>query len=192
MTELTEALASPRCVVSVMGSHAGEEAGVIFERKKSDIVRTGRSFWLIRSPKARPAQVQELCSTPPGYAIFVEPSTKGGARPTTQSDPAVEYSSDKIMWQRLPVGISPVTGKMGAGASALIFETINTNVHGVLDLWEYSEYSDIDRPLRFILGCSTVCAVRRASRAHPERMKSRFRDIVAVARLKEPYCVWVR
>jgi hypothetical protein len=192
MNELENALASPHCIISVMGSHAGEGPDVIFERKKADILAAGMAFWLIRSPKARPAHVQKMCSTLSGYTIFVEPSTEGGARPTIEVIPAKEFSRDKVIWQRLPIGIGPVTGKLDGGATALVFETLTTSIGGVLDLWEYSEYSDISRPLKFILGCSTICAVRRESMAHAERMKSRYREIVAVARMKEPYCVWVR
>jgi hypothetical protein len=192
MNELENALASPHCIISVMGSHAGECADVIFDRKKSDILAAGMAFWLIRSPKARPAHVQKMCSTSPGYTIFVEPSTKGGARPTIESKPAKEFSHDRIIWQRLPIGIGPVTGKLDRGATALVFETLTTSIGGVLDLWNYSEYSDISRPLKFTLGCSTICSVRKESEAHIERMKSRYRGIVAVARMKEPFCVWVR
>ena len=175
-----------------MGEHAGEGVNLIFDRKISDIEQTGKTFWLIRSPKARPAHIQKMCSTSPGYTIFIEPATKGGARPTLAADAAQEYSHDRALWHRLPVGLSPVTGKMDNAATALVFDTLTTNVGGVLDLWEYSEYSDIHTPLKFILGCSTVCAVRRESKAHPQRMKSRYREIVAVARMKEPFCVWVR
>lgn len=192
MSELETALASPHCIISVMGSHAGEDADVIFDRKKSDIGVADMAFWLIRSPKARPDQAQQMCSILPGYTIFIEPSTKGGARPTTEAKAAKEYSRDRILWQRLPIGIGPVTGKLDSGATALVFETLTTSIGGVLDLWEYSEYSDINKPLKFALGCSTICAVRRESKAHVERMKSRYREIVAVARMKEPYCVWVR
>ena len=192
MTELKDALASSQCVISVMGEHAGEGTNLIFDRKISDIEQTGKTFWLIRSPKARPAHVQKMCSIFPAYTIFIEPATKGGARPTVAADAAQEYSHDRALWHWLPVGLSPVTGKMDNGATALVFDTLTTTVGGVLDLWEYSEYSDIHTPLKFILGCSTVCAVRRESRAHPQRMKSRYREIVAVARMKEPFCVWVR
>jgi hypothetical protein len=187
MTELKEALASSQCVISVMGKHAGEGANFIFDRKISDIEQTGKTFWLVRSPKARPAHVQKMCSTSPGYMIFIEPATKGGARPTIEAEAAKEYSHDRALWHRLPVGLSPVTGKLDTGATALVFDTLTANVSGVLDLWEYSEYSDIHAPLKFILGCSTVCAVRRESRTHPQRMKSRYREIVAVARMKEPF-----
>ena len=192
MTELESALESECCVVSVMGAHAGEVADVIFDRKKMDIAKTGISLWLVRSPKARPVQVQEMFSPFPGYTIFVAPSTKGGARPTIEAIAANEYSRDRVLWQPLPGGLGPVTGKMDSCSTALVFESLTTNVQGVVDLWEYSEYSSLHRPLTLKLGCSTICAVRRESKAHSERMKSRYREVIAVARMKEPYCVWVR
>jgi hypothetical protein len=77
-----------------MGDHAGEGTDTIFDRKKADIERTGVTFWLMRSPKARPKQVQGICRPFSSYTIFVEPATKGGARPTTEEDAAKEYSED--------------------------------------------------------------------------------------------------
>lgn len=192
MTLLEAALECPQCVVSVIGDHAGEGADVIFDRKNADIERMGKTFWLVRSPKARPTQVQTICKTIPTFTIFVEPATKGGARPTTEEDAAKEYSDDRVLWHRLPTGLSPVTGKLDTGATALVFDMMTTDVSGTLDLWDYEELSDIHRPLRFILGCSTVCAVRKDTKSHPEKMKSRYRGIVAVARLAYPHCVWVR
>lgn len=192
MTELEDALASSTCVISVMGEHAGEGADDIFGRKISDIEQTGRTFWLVRSTKSRPLHVQSMCATAPGYTIFIEPATNGGARPTIEAEAAREYSPDRTLWRRLPAGLSPVTGKLDTAATALVFDALTTNVSGVLDLWAYSECADPNHPLRFILGCSTVCAVRRESRLHPRRMKSRYREIVAVARMTEPFCVWVR
>ena len=112
MKLLEAALACPRCIISVMGDHAGEGVDEIFERKYSDIKRTGKTFWLLKSPKARPVQVHKLCTPPPTYTIFVEPSSKGGARPTTRDDAVREYSEDGKIWHRLPEGISPVTGKL--------------------------------------------------------------------------------
>ncbi len=192
LTLLEKALACPQCVVSVMGVHAREGVDSIFNRKKADIERTGKTFWFIRSPKAQPRHVQRICTTVPGYTIFVEPATKGGARPTTEEDAAKEYSDDGIQWHRFPNGLSPVTGKLGSGATALVFDLMTTDLSGTLDLWDYGELSDINKPLRFILGCSTVCAFRKDTRSHPDKMKSRYRGIVAIARLAHPYCVWVR
>ena len=192
MTLLEAALEYPKCVVSVMGDHAGEDAGAIFNRKAADIARTGLTFWLMRSPKARPPQVQRICGTFPTYTIFIEPATKGGARPTREEDAAKEYSDDGMLWHQLPKGLTPVTGKLDAGAAALVFDMMTTNVVGTLDLWDYSEALDIGKPLRFILGCSTVCAVRKDTKLYSKKMKSRYREIVAVARLADPYCVWIR
>ena len=192
MTLLEVAQACPQCVVSVMGDHAGEGVDTIFERKTADIGRIGKTFWLMRSPKARPAQVQAICKTITTYTIFIEPATKGGARPTTVEDLAKEYSDDKELWHPLPGGISPVTGKLDTNATALVFDMMATAVSGTFDLWGYADLTDIRKPLKFILGCSTVCAVRKDMTSHSERMKSRFRGIVAVARLAKPYCVWLK
>jgi hypothetical protein len=192
MPLLEAALQCPTCVVSVIGDHAGEGTDTIFDRKKADIERTGVTFWLMRSPKARPQQVQGICRPLPAYAIFVEPATKGGARPTTEEDAAKEYSEDRVLWRILSKDLSPVTGKLDAGATALVFDMMTTDVSGALDLWDYGEALDIHKPLRFILGCSTACAVRKDTKSHPEKMKSRYRGIVAVARLADPYCVWIR
>ena len=142
MQLLDEALACSRCVVSVMGDHAGEGVDAIFKRKIADIGRTGKTFWLMRSPKARPAQVQEICGTVPVYTVFVEPATKGGARPTTTETAAREYSVDGESWHRLPEGISPVTGKLDTGAAALVFDMVETAVSGTLDLWGYGDFRD--------------------------------------------------
>jgi hypothetical protein len=192
MTLLKAALEYHQCIVSVMGDHAGEGTDAIFDRKKTDIARIGVTFWLMRSPKARPLQVQGICKTSPAYAIFVEPATKGGARPTTEEEAAIEYSNDGILWHKLPKGISPVTGKLDASATALVFDMMTTDLTETLDLWNYAEVLDIHKPLRFILGCSTVCAVRKNMESHPQKLKSRYRGIVAVAQLADPYCVWVR
>ena len=192
MTLLESALTHPNCILSVIGDHAGEGTDAIFNRKIDDINRLGKTFWLMRSPKARPSQVQGICKAAPSYIIFVEPATKGGARPTKEQDAAKEYSCDRVSWSLLPKELSPVTGKLDRGAGALVFNEMTTNVTGSLDLWGYADFSDIREPIRFILGCSTVCAIKKDMTLHPRRTKSRYRSIVAVAGLAEPYCVWLR
>lgn len=188
---LREAIACQRCILSVPGDHAGESADLFFRRKTTDISRIGKTFWLVISPKAQPSEVQELCKIPT-YAIFVGPATKGGARPTTTEDVAKEYSDDGEMWHGLPEGLSPVTGKLDTRTAALVFDTMTTAVRGTLDLWSFAEFSDTQQPLKFRLGCSTVCTVRKDMASHQGKMKSRYRAIVAVARLAKPYCVWLR
>jgi len=192
MALVDQALAASRCVISVMGEHAGEGVDSIFERKTADIDAVGRTFWVARSSKARPVQIQDLCASQRGYVIFVEPATPGGAKPTITSDAASEYSGNRTKWLPLPQGIGPVTGKMDDAATAFVFDQLTTDSTRAIDLWQYADGSDVDGPVRFILGCSTVCAVRKDMTAHPRRMKSRYRAIVAVARLVEPYAVWLR
>ena len=65
MTLFETASACQHCVISVIGDHAGEGIDPIFERKKADIEQIGRTFWLMRSPKAQPEQVQGICRTVP-------------------------------------------------------------------------------------------------------------------------------
>ena len=192
MSLLDEALAAPECVISVIGAHAGEDADMIFHRKIADCDAVGLTFWVAKSAKARPEHVQALCLNHEGYVLFVEPSTPGGARPTTQSQMASQYSHDGVGWTALPAGLGPVTGQMDRVSAALIFEELTTDVRGAVDLWAYADRLDPASPLRFKLGLSTVCAVRSDTSAHPNRMKSRHRGIVAVGRLTEPYCAWVR
>jgi len=172
MTLLEEALNSPQCVISVMGAHAGEGVDAIFNRKIADIDLSGKTFWLMKSPKARPPQVQELCKTIIAYTIFIEPATKGGARATTTDDVSREYSSDKKSWYRLPDGIGPVTGKLDTSATALVFDMLTTAVSEALDLWAYGDFLNAQKPIKFILGCSTVCAVRKDMTSHPGMSRS--------------------
>jgi hypothetical protein len=187
-----QALAASGCVISVMGDHAGEGVDAIFKRKMADVDVVGRTFWVARSAKARPGQVQQLCAAQRGYVIFVEPATAGGAKPTTASDSASEYSGDHAKWLPLPQGMGPVTGKMDDAATAFVFDQMTTEASRVLDLWQYADGSDMGSPVRFTLACSTVYAVREDMSAHPQRMKSRYRTVVAVARLVEPYSAWLR
>jgi hypothetical protein len=141
---------------------------------------------------ARAEQVQAMCGSGRGYVIFVEPAAPGGARATTGSASAREYSSDRIVWSPLPEGLGPVTGQLDGHAAALVFDRLTTDVVRTIDLWTYADGSNADVPLRFLLGLSTACAVRKDMSRHPGRMKSRYRRVAAVAQLAEPYCVWLR
>jgi hypothetical protein len=189
---LKEAIECPRCVISVMGDHAGEGASAIFNRKNLDITRVGKTFWLMKSPKAQPAQVQEMCRITPAYVLFVAPATTGGARPTIAQDATKEYSENGEVWHLIPNGLSPVTGKLDSRSAALVFDMLSTSVNAMLDLWNYADFADTQRPVKLRLGCSTLCAVLKDMGHHSGRLKSRHRQIVAVARLATPYCVWVR
>lgn len=97
-----------------------------------------------------------------------------------------------MMWHGLPAELSPVTGKLDTQSHALVFDALITIRDGSMDIWSYAEFEAPEKPLRIMLGCSTVCAIRKDMREHPERMKSRYRSVVAVARITPPFSVWVR
>jgi len=190
---IDEALSASQCIVSVMGAHAGEESNEIFSRKIEDIERVNRTFWLIKSPKAKPELVQKLCYPNSAYAVFIEPATKNGARPATCEQQATSFSENGLTWNPLPKGLGPVTGKLDSKAYALVFDQMETIHESTeIDLWNYADFSFPEKPLRLIIGCSTICATKKEMKEHPEKLKSRFRRIVAVGRLAAPFCVWVR
>ena len=138
-----------------MGDHAGEGSDRIFKRKIGDIAKIGKTFWLVRSHKAKPSLVQKLCNSEQAYVLFIEPSSKGGARLTETNSRAVEYSINGISWQKMPLNLGPVTGKLGSSAYALVFdelELVHDN-HTPLDLWKYADYETPEKPIKLILGC---------------------------------------
>jgi len=124
--------------------------------------------------------------------LFLAPTTNGGARPTTSQESADEYSEDRKTWHPIPANLSPVTGRLDAHTTALVFDALQTANSAILDIWQYSDLTDPREPERTMLGRSTVCAFRCDMSHHLSRMKSRYRRIIAVPRLAPPFCVRVR
>lgn len=184
---LDEALAAERVVLSVMGPHAGEGADAIFARKADDVARHGRTFWLCRSPAARPDRAQLFA---PDFVVFLASATRNGARSTSVSERATEMSLDRQIWSPIPDGISPVTGNLIRGAYAFVISRFEMQGRSTLDLWSYAAPNGA--PIAFRLGASTLFAMRGDMSLHPARPKSRYREVLAVARLDAPFVVWVR
>jgi hypothetical protein len=216
---IEDALEATQCIISVMGDHAGEGVDKIFKRKIEDITKINRTFWLVKSPKAKPELVQKMCRFDSTYVVFVEPATKGGARPAIADKKATTFSENGFIWNPLPNQLGPVTGKLDSRAYALVFNKLETiAAKQEMDLWHYADFVNQEKPIRMILepynkfstlfaqkicylrllssssglGSSTVCAIKKDMKGHPERLKSRFRRVVAVGLLVAPYCVWVR
>ena len=183
---LSTALESDRVILSVVGAHAGESERDIFKRKLEDVNSVGNTFWLYRSPSARPDLVQSFLSEL-AFVLFLAPSNKSGARPTTVSDRVAELSRDKAHWQPVPIGISPITGKLPA--YAFVFSELETCSSEMIDLWQYE--TDLGSSVRFRLGMSTLLT-RHALTLSTAPMKSRFRRVFAVGKLVPPHAVWVR
>ena len=181
-------------VISVMGPHAGESENEIFDRKIQDIINVGFTFWLMKSPKSKPELVCELCLKAKAkntvcYCVFIEPSSKGGAIPTKSASPAKEYSKDKIRWLNLPQGLSPVTGKLPSYGLVLNhLELVKDNI----DLWNYADFFNQNSPIKIIRGASTICSIKKDMSSHSSKIKSRFRKVIAIGKICEPFCVYLR
>jgi hypothetical protein len=185
-------------IISVMGPHAGEDAEQIFSRKIHDIQSIGKTFWVIKSYKANPHIAQSLYKEAKNenrnvYCFFIEPATKGGARPTTFARQAQVCSKDKINWEPLPSSLSPVTGKIDTNSYALVFEELGL-IRDQLDLnlWNYAEFENHDQPIIPKLGVSTICSISKDMSNHPERTKTNIRKVIAIGKLSELCCVWLK
>jgi len=185
-------------IISVIGSHAGESSEQIFSRKILDIKKTGKTFWVIQSYKANPSKVQSLIHKAKTvgknvFCIFISPSTKGGARPTTKDIKAELFSSDKIHWEKLPSNLSPVTGKISTNSFSLVFEELNLIQQDLnIDLWNYAYFEDQQNPILPKLGVSTICATRKDMSKHRDKIKSNIRKIEAIGKVSPMGCVWIK
>jgi len=182
-------------IFSVIGVHAHESKQEIFKRKIEDINKTGFTFWLYKSIQANPIIVQDFCrrakkENEDVFCVFIEPSTPGGAQPTKINASAKIYSVNNSKWTALPKGLSPVTGDTNKGAYALILDSL-IEIDGIVNLWEYAD-SLTRKAIKISLGNSTLCAVRKNTIGEANKIKSPNRKIIAVGKLQEPYCVWLR
>lgn len=178
-------------IISVIGSHAGEDITPIFLRKKNEINKNGRTYWLIKSFKARPVQIQEMCKRAESegediYCAFITASAKNGAKPTINNILVKQISENNKEWITLPVDVK-ITGKIDTQSSALVLSELEIySKPTTLDLWNYSDTDN--KPIKLQLGASTICCINIPS----EGMKSRNRTIAAWGKLKNPYAVWVK
>jgi len=180
-----------------MGSHAGEDSDAIFTRKIADIRSVGRTFWVVRSHKAKPDMIQTIGATVCNLSrdplcAFLAPSSPGGAVPTKTSSAAAEYSANRSEWKTLPSGITPVTGQMTPSTCALVFDQLCLRASAVVDLWQYADFFDLKQPVRIRQGASTLGVTHAETSKHPDRMKSHLREVIAVGRLVHPFAVWLK
>jgi hypothetical protein len=182
---------------SVMGPHAGESSAEIFARKIADVRNAGVTFWVVRSHKAKPDMIQSIGATVCGKSsqalcAFLAPSSPGGAVATKTACAAVQYSADRCEWTPLPHGITPVTGQLTPSTCALVFDQLCLLTSTVVDLWQYGDFFDPERPVIIRQGGSTLGVIRRNTSTHPDRMKSHIREVIAVGRLVHPFAVWLK
>lgn len=200
---ISAALSAPRCIISIARDHANEDINGILNRKINDIKKVGLTFWFQKSPGVIPPLVRSLCASEGQmYAFFIEPSSKGNKQHREKSiQIATEYSEDNNRWRLISQsypGLGQVTSEIGTPAYALVFdklEIIQGTPHPSLDLWNYADSQNPQMPIN--LGgwrrrYPAVCAVKKNMSNHHGLLKSRHRRIVAVARLVEPYGVFLR
>ena len=181
-------------LISIIGSHAGEDISFIFDRKQTELRDKNKTYWMLKSFKAETAQIQKLCSHAAlehedVYCLFINAAAKNGARPTTHNSSVRHISEDDKIWEILPEGFT-ITGKIDAKSTALVLNELQIADPVLkIDLWQYSEFKDhTPNPIKFQLGASTICSEQIPA----ESMKSRFRSVLAWGRLTYPYAVFIK
>lgn len=174
-------------LISVVGTHAGETLKQIFKRKRKEIEKAGFTFWLYKSHSAKPKTIQKLAkNNKETLCFFVKASSRTGARPTKDKELSTHFSVDGVRWQKIPKNIL-VTGS-SKSAFALVLKDIKL-VKNSIDLWHYSDFNNQKEPVKIRLGDSTLLITQKDSSKHPNKMKSHIREVVAIAKLKAPFCV---
>ncbi len=184
------------CIISVMGPHAGESSEEIFKRKISDTYKVGKTFWMIKSFRAKPDMIQKILIMAQNNNLevkvyFIEASSKGGAIPTKTSESSKYYSQDRIEWESFPIDLSQVTGKIDAGACAVVLDKLELR-EDIIDLWDYADLFNQEEPIKIQQGASTVCAIKKDMSKCNNSIKSHIRKTIAVGRLCSPGGVWLK
>ena len=177
-------------IISVMGPYAGESESSIFTRKRREINENGFTFWHHQSYQAKPDMVQELGKAAEGSPIkliLTSTGSKKRGEDTKKHAQAKKFSPKKYSsYKPIPKSIYVETGTRpwAIVITNLVLEKKEIN------LWDYSNYftggAIITRQ-----GGSTVCAIRQSSRDDPMKMKSKIRDVVAIADVIHPFSVWL-
>lgn len=179
-----------KIIGSLIGCHAGETVGEIFNRKTLDIERYGKTFWLVNSTKISPFEIQKNLSNNSDitYCYFLFTGIlKNNTKPTKVKEEVKFFSIDNKNWNNLPQKISPVTGKINKKTSVFVFDKIEF-INEFIDLWNYVD--NTNNPINIKIWCSTFYG--NYSEELKVGMKSRTRKVIARARLCKPYCVFVK
>ncbi len=196
-----DALASTYLILSVMGAQAGETVEQIFKRKIGDIQRSPehQTIWYHASSHATPTDVQNLVDLGARHVVFIEPASRAVdfRNEEDRTNPYVcrEYSADERNWDDLPYarGLSNVTASSKKTTRyGLVFGSLYGPVEiGRLNLWDYARHPAL-KPLKLMIGTSTVCATRFDVSRAPDRIKSNMRRVIGIGELAAPYEVWLR
>jgi len=191
----------PTLILQVMGPNAGESPQKIFVRKIIDTDPLGEfkmTYWYARTGLTV-QQVRRMAAVADQGKAALELVIVSQELNQPWKDPppsgthktASQYSEDSLVWKDLPVGLSPVTGYNLSSGVALVLETITIlKPTETIDLNEYSQFETSGEPIIYLQTLAYFGAV--PTKAAKDGMKSHKRDLIAVARLKQPYAVFVR
>lgn len=185
---LNQAINADYVFISVIGSRTQVIQDELFRRKKDDINRHKKSFWVSDVNERFIAECREKLYGRQGYVILVKSKSKVNNK---NLKTATHYSGDNVNWKAIGTNVSPVTGKLPS--EAYYFDGIEIiNSQNDIDL-DYYEDTVNSGAIKFGSGntYSNVFAQKSAIKLSGG-MKSHKRKIVAVLRLKAPYVVWVK
>ena len=185
-------------IITIIGPHACETEDRILSRKVCDIKKEGKTFWVIKAiskkTKKTLKEVQEFCENSESEVkiYFISPASP--ANPTKGKTVNKEYF-DGDNWEKIPEGISPVTGD----GYAFILSKLDLKTDENINIYDYAEYpKEPDMPVIFSNFGSTICAIKKDTSDHPKRMHKNssgtknIRTVWAVGTLEKPYYVKVR
>ena len=188
-------------IITIIGEHADETEDEILSRKVTDIDKVAKTFWLIKkiSDKTQ-KEVQEFCENSESEVkiYFISPASK--ANPTKGKTVNKEYF-DGDKWEKIPKGISPVTGNGYAFILKKLEMQENSKKENVelftqtkIDINEYAKESTGGElePIKFNTNTSTILAIKEDMTSHPNKNISNIRTVWAVGTLEKPYYVQVR
>ncbi len=184
-------------VISIMGPYGDEEESDIFIRKTREIQDCKYTFWHHQSRNATPEMVQELGAMAEQenesvYFVLLKGAGGKSGDNTKKTTQATHYKScpDGRLFG-IPSAGEGIYVELGTKPYALKIREL-VEAEGEIDLWAYSKFDQQGSALVSVQGGSTMCAVKVATKAKDDKkMKSRFREIVAVAELVSPYSVWL-
>lgn len=184
-------------VICVNGPYGHETETKILTRKTREIQDCKYTFWHHQSRNATPEMVQELgaMAERENEVVYFVLLKGAGGRPgedTKKTTPATHYrvNPDGRLFG-LPRAGEGIYVELGTKPYALKIRKL-VEAEGEIDLWAYSKFDQQGSALVSVQGGSTMCAAKVATKAKDDtKMKSRFREIVAVAELVSPYSVWL-
>lgn len=173
-----------------VGMHAGEDFDSIIQRKLEEIRRTGMSFWGYGGPTCHPTrQIQPFAKRvveKKGAIYLCMERINSFADPDIV--PAQMYSVDGIKYEPIPEGIN-VTGSRYA---IVLDEIIPEQFEIPMEAYEVACGRSAGRPASSYIKGHVDKACLEINMNRLSDMPEKKKQISFVARMKEPYAVFVK